>query len=217
MRRLPRGHGGEARRPRAIGEAHVALTKSERFNEPTIEILSVTDFKAGLTPTIVFRAKDRNGYLTPSLLAPDPAMDANPGGGKTSPVPRSISSLSFYVAGPAAPDILTLNSSAYPVRETLNFAGTSTTPGLVLDPPDAEGRYTYTFTNKLPDGASGAWVVWAEARRTYGSTATPAKFYDAVESAGGHVGPLLLAVQRRDVESARRRRTRSSGSTPMSA
>jgi len=171
-----------------IAEAHVALVKSERYDKPTVTIVSVTNFKAGLTPTVVFKVTDRNGDLAPSLVNPVPAMDANPGGGKPSPVPRAFTGLTFYVAGPASPDVLSFNSSAYPIRETLDFVGKPTAtppvPPTPLNPPDANGQYTYTFTNKLPDGASGTWLLWTEARRTLGSTSAPAKFYDPPAAPG---------------------------------
>jgi OmcA/MtrC family decaheme c-type cytochrome len=171
-----------------IGEAHVALVRSERYDKPTVEIVSVSNFTAGSSPTIVFKVKDRNGYLK-SLTAPDPAMDTNPGGGKTSLVPRAFSSISFSYSGSAAPDFLTLGTSTQPIRENLDFVGAPTAtpprPATVLAPADENDQFTFTFTTKLPTSASGTWVLWSEARRTYGSNSSPAKFYDPTVAPNG--------------------------------
>jgi OmcA/MtrC family decaheme c-type cytochrome len=147
-----------------IAEAHVPQYLAPRLNQPTLTIVSISDFKPGMSPTIVFEISDRKGKLL-QLDAPDPAMDDQ------SPVPRKITSASFTLGGPTTPDFSTtiLDGVALPLRETLVGTGQ---PAVL---PVASGeRFTYTLATKIPPSASGTWTVAFEVRRTF----TP-PFWDA--------------------------------------
>ncbi|ABS25172.1 hypothetical protein Anae109_0963 [Anaeromyxobacter sp. Fw109-5] len=135
-----------------IKEAHVAPPKSPRFDKPVLEIVEVRNAAPGQSPTIVFTVSDRNGPLE-SLTTPAPAYDA------TSPIPRGGFAYPGWfeatIAGPPDPDFRSFGSPAVPISELVP----------VDTHVNAEGRFEYTFTAKLPADAAGTWVVALDARR----------------------------------------------------
>jgi OmcA/MtrC family decaheme c-type cytochrome len=153
-------------------EAHVPPYRHARYSKPVVEIVSVTNLKPGLAPTIVFKVSDRNGPIR-DLTAPYPSNDlAVP----ASNVPRALSRLTISLAGPAAPDIRNLGTAALPLSESL--IGNLTRP-----PPtsDDEGRFSFTFpeTKPIPSGMDGTWIVAIEARRSNQPSGGTAPFWDA--------------------------------------
>ena len=53
-------------------DAHVAPYQHARYSKPVVEIVSVTNLKPGLTPTIVFKVSDCNGPIR-DLVNPSPS------------------------------------------------------------------------------------------------------------------------------------------------
>ena len=143
-------------------DAHVAPYQHARYSKPVVEIVSVTDLKPGLTPTIVFKVSDRNGPIR-DLVNPSPSMDGNV---PASNVPRALSRITIALAGPAAPDFRTLGTATVPLSEYV--VGDSSNPTKPVPTSDSEGRFTYTFpdTKKIPAGTDGTWLVVIEARRS---------------------------------------------------
>jgi OmcA/MtrC family decaheme c-type cytochrome len=142
-------------------DAHVPPYRHARYSKPVVQIVSVTNLRPGLAPTVTFTVSDRNGQLL-DLDSPVPAYDA------TSPVPRALTRLSISLAGPASPDFRSLGTATMPISEAVP-----------LDIASTEGQFSYTFpeTKKIPGGMDGTWLVVIEARR---STAT--KVYDTAAS-----------------------------------
>jgi OmcA/MtrC family decaheme c-type cytochrome len=155
-----------------IKDAHVPPYRHARYSKPVVEIVSVTNLKPGLAPTIVFKVSDRNGPIR-DLVNPSPSEDGNV---PASNVPRALSRLTISLAGPAAPDIRNLGTATLPLSESL--IGNATRP-----PPtsDAEGRFTFTFpdTKPIPSGMDGTWIVVIEARRSNQPSGGTAPFWDA--------------------------------------
>jgi OmcA/MtrC family decaheme c-type cytochrome len=139
--------------------AHAPPWKSERYNRPEIEIVSITDLVPTGKPVIRFKLRDRQGFIGPTPRNPAPVFE--PASSTTaSPVPRRLASLSFRVHGP--------NSDSGPLAG--DFARTPATAisGNAIDLVDSGGsdpEYVYTFTSPIPATATGAWLVSAEARR----------------------------------------------------
>ncbi|WP_242345812.1 OmcA/MtrC family decaheme c-type cytochrome [Anaeromyxobacter terrae] len=158
-------------------EAHVPPYRHARYSKPTVEIVSVTNLTPGLAPTVVFKVSDRNGAIR-DLANPAPASDGNV---PASNVPRAVSRLTIYLAGPAAPDFRTLGTSVLPLSEIV--VGDPADPTKPVPTSDAEGRFTFTFpdTDKIPEGSDGTWLVGIEARRSnlpVGVTGATAPFWD---------------------------------------
>ena len=133
-----------------ITTIHVAPELSPHWNGLTAQIVAVQGLTAGQHPTVVFTLTDRDGTPTP-LGSPTPANDLQ------SPVPRKLGSVSITLSGPTAPDYATGNA---PLTESVPLATAA----------DAQGRFSYTFKANLPAGATGAWAVGLEARRSSGAT-----------------------------------------------
>ncbi len=117
-------------------DAHVAPYQHARYSKPVVEIVSVTDLKPGLTPTIVFKVSDRNGPIR-DLVNPSPSMDGNV---PASNVPRALSRITIALAGPAAPDFRTLGTATVPLSEYV--VGDSSNPTKPVPTSDSEGRFT---------------------------------------------------------------------------
>ena len=68
-------------------EAHVPPYRHARYSKPVVEIVSVTNLKPGLAPTIVFTVSDRNGPIRrPRTLAGDrPRTPDEPGAARADP------------------------------------------------------------------------------------------------------------------------------------
>ena len=141
-------------------EAHEAPFKSPYYNTPVIKVVGVSGMVAGGLPTITFTVSDLNGPLTPSLTAPIPASDAGRGGRK-SPVPRAINSVSFSLVGP---------TTEYTVTSPTVSDSTSGTIRPAVPDAVVQGQYSYTFTKALPANASGSWAVIVSARRSIATT-----------------------------------------------
>jgi len=134
--------------------------RSPRFDRPVIEIVRVETAPAGAAPVVKFKLYDRVGTFPQVGALPAPAPV--PGG---SILPRTLHYLAggwlgITVAGPTAPayglDYLLSE------RENLN--------ALFALTPDANGVFTYNFTQTLPASASGTWAVGIEARRRAATT-----------------------------------------------
>jgi OmcA/MtrC family decaheme c-type cytochrome len=140
--------------PADVAAIHVAPGQGESFSPLTAEIVEVRDLRPGQKPTVVFTVRDRVGVPTP-LGAPTPATDPR------SPVPRALGSVSITLSGPTVPDLLTGNAPL-----------TGSVP--LTTAADAEGRFSFTFAQPLPDSAAGTWAVGLEARRRANTTAPDA-------------------------------------------
>jgi OmcA/MtrC family decaheme c-type cytochrome len=172
-------HVPAAERPSVLaplGELHVALVKSPRYDKPKLTILSVENLTSGQHPVVKFTVEDRNGALL-DLDAPTPAMDqAVP----ASPVPRALGSLQVMLAGPAAPDFASV-PGAPPVSDlgtTVDIMPVTESIPLTLA-PDGNGVYAYPMTYTLPDGPAATWLVALQASRSVTPSSTvAAPFYD---------------------------------------
>jgi OmcA/MtrC family decaheme c-type cytochrome len=150
-----------------IAEIHVPPQLSPRANALRATIVAVRNLVPGgvddpgdgvvglVGPTVVFTLQDEDGTVTP-LDAPTPATNAS------SPLPRRFassdgSSITLAVFGPTS-DYLTGQFT-----DKTRLPGTESVP-LTLA-ADAQGRFSYTFTAKLPPTATGTWMVGLEARR----------------------------------------------------
>jgi OmcA/MtrC family decaheme c-type cytochrome len=155
-------------------EAHVPPYRHARYSKPVVEIVSVTNLKPGLAPTIVFKVSDRNGPIR-DLVNPSPPTDGNV---PASNVPRALSRLMIALAGPAAPDLRTFGTTTLPLSEYV--VGDSSNPTKPVPTSDAEGRFSYTFpdTKKIPAGTDGTWLVVIEARRSNQPAGGIAPFWD---------------------------------------
>ncbi len=149
-----------------ISDAHVALRNSPYWNKPSIEVVSVSNMKPGLAPTIVFKLKDRLPGWISTPNAPSPVTETT--GPAPSPVPRTFPGgvapgLRIALTGPTAPDFgPTLIQSSDLVNPTTLV--NPDLPATVGDP--VTGEIPYTFTATLPANATGTWAVGFEGRRT---------------------------------------------------
>ena len=120
-----------------------------RFDQPQVDVVQVTNLRPGLAPTVVFKASDQGGTISP--------LNTNTYAG-SSPVPRAFSRVAITISGPTTDYI------------TGNFASTNTLPATESVPltsvADANGQFSYTFGNILSPTASGTWAIGMEARRT---------------------------------------------------
>ncbi len=130
-------------------DVHVPIYLSARYEKPQLDVVQVQDLRPGQRPTVVFRARDRNGDISP--------LNGNTLAG-VSPVPRGFTRLSVIISGPATDAV------------TRNFAVGNVLPAIEPVPltlaADASGQYSYAFGNALPADAGGTWAVGMEGRRT---------------------------------------------------
>jgi OmcA/MtrC family decaheme c-type cytochrome len=154
-----------------IREAHVPIIASPRMNRPALQIVEVRDARPDMSPTVVFTLTDREGTID-SLFAPTPLADP------TSPLTRDhFSWFEITIAGPVSPDFRSYGANG-PIGEFIGACWTGETTcsqpvgQAVFDP--SSGRFSYTFQSKLPNWATGTWIVGLDTRRS-GTTA----FYDA--------------------------------------
>ena len=181
-------------------DAHEAPFKSAYYNALSVKIVGVTAAVPGGFPTITFSVTDLNGPLTPSLTAPIPASDAGRGG-KLSPVPRALSSVSFTFIGP---------TTEYSVNSPSVSDSTSGTVRPAVPDPAVPGQYSYTFTKPLSASASGSWAVIVSARR---SVAT--KVYDATgKFTWPYTGETIAETTDNDVQYVIRRPASGPAGTP---
>ena len=122
----------------SITGAHVAPTASSMLSGLNVAITGVTNGTAGNAPTVAFTVTDKN--KNPVALS-------------------ALGSISFTMAGPTTD------------YGTTSFGSDVTTPGYVTESAAktsncSAGACTYTFTHKVPAGATGTYVIGVEARRT---------------------------------------------------
>lgn len=132
-----------------ITQIHVAPEKSPHWNGLTAQIVGVQGLTPGGTPTVVFTLADRDGVPSP-LNAPTPATDPS------SPVPRALGSVTITLSGPTS-DYVTGNA---PLSGSVPLTTAA----------DGSGRFSFTFKNPVPAGATGTWAVGLEARRSASKT-----------------------------------------------
>jgi OmcA/MtrC family decaheme c-type cytochrome len=142
-----------------IAEIHVPPPHSPRFNRPVVEIVSVENLRPGLAPVVRFKLWDTCGGAAAQPISPIGAPElaaCAPGG---SPVPRGLAGSSRWfvltVVGPTAP--------AFGPAWLLSEHPGNPDPFALA--ADENGVFTYAFASKVPDDASGTWIVAAEARR----------------------------------------------------
>jgi OmcA/MtrC family decaheme c-type cytochrome len=149
-----------------IAEIHAPPQQSPHYDRPRLEIVRVENLRPGAAPTIKFTLRDRVGDISP-IGAPTPAYDSTP------PFPNPVTrSMHYYVGGWLG---ITVNgpTAAYGPDALLSELEPYMGNVFALQ-ADASGIFTFQFTQKVPDGASGTWAVGFEARR---SGNTP--YYDA--------------------------------------
>jgi OmcA/MtrC family decaheme c-type cytochrome len=130
-------------------DAHLPLYKRPGVTLPQLDIVQVQNLLPGKAPTVIFKASDANGPISP--LNSNALAAGNP-------VPRGFSRLSITISGPTT-DYLTRNfalTNVLPATEAVSLTSL----------PDGNGQYSYTFGNVLPADASGTWAVGIEARRS---------------------------------------------------
>lgn len=154
-----------------LDQVHQAPLDRLAANLPQLEVLEVRDLRPGARPTIVFRVRDQHGLIT-SLDAPVPAIVP-----EVSPVPRALwspptppnvqlnSTLSFLVGGPFAGGGA---EYGYRLFSTITWPRSETVPVATL--ADAQGNFTYTFVEAIPESATGAWTVVFTGRRNKATT-----------------------------------------------
>jgi OmcA/MtrC family decaheme c-type cytochrome len=144
--------------------AHVVPSRSAHYSRPTVEIVSVSGLTPGGAPAVRFRVKDRTGPLGPELDAPSPEYEPQLLT-TASRVPRKLSSFSIKIAGPTWPDYGSGASSWDPISSGAT-GGNPDPLALTTVSGSAEwAEYVYTFTTRIPAGASGTWAVAIDARR----------------------------------------------------
>ncbi len=137
---------GELEFDASIKGAHVTPTSSSQLSGLAIAITKVSNGTAGTAPVVAFTVKDASGNAVPL---------------------SALQTISFTMAGPTTDYGYT------------SFGSDVTTPGYVSEsaakaPCDASGNCLYTFTHKVPAGATGTYAIGVEARRKesiQGSTA----------------------------------------------
>ena len=121
----------------SITGAHVAPTASSLLSGLNVAITGVTNGTAGSAPTVAFTVTDKN--KNPVVLS-------------------ALGSISFTMAGPTTD------------YGTTSFGSDVTTPGYVTESAAkascSGGACSYTFTHKVPSGATGTYAIGVEARRT---------------------------------------------------
>jgi OmcA/MtrC family decaheme c-type cytochrome len=129
-------------------DVHVPPYRHANYAKPQVDVVQVLNLTPGKAPTVVFKAYDQGGTISP--------LNTTTSAG-TSPVPRALSRVAITISGPTT-DYL-----------TGNFASTNTLPATEAVPlgavADANGQFSYTFGNVLSSTASGTWAVGMEARR----------------------------------------------------
>ncbi len=144
--------------------AHVAPWKGARYNRPRIEIVSIADFQPGLRPTIRFKVADRVGTLAPTLGSPVPAFEpSTPGPASRARRGFGSSGIEFEANGP--------NSASGALGQDFLRGAITGRPAGDVEGSGAEGDEYLVTLGTIPAGATGAWVVTAEASRTQ-NTAT---------------------------------------------
>jgi OmcA/MtrC family decaheme c-type cytochrome len=131
-------------------DVHVPPYKhATRYDQPQLDVVQVRDLVPGKAPTVVFRASDQGGTISP--------LNTNTYAGQ-SPVPRAFSRVAITISGPTTDYV------------TGNFASTNTLPATESVPltsvDDGSGQFSYTFGNVLAPTASGTWAVGMEGRRS---------------------------------------------------
>ena len=120
-----------------------------KIDMPQVDIVQATNMLPGMAPTVVFKAYDQGGTISP--------LNSNTYAGQ-SPVPRALTRVAITISGPTSDYV------------TGNFASTNTLPGTESVPltwvADVNGQFSYTFGNVLPADASGTFAVGMEARRS---------------------------------------------------
>ncbi len=130
-------------------DVHVPSYQHANHDRPQLDVVQVRDLTPGKAPTVVFKAYDQGGTVSP--------LDTNTYAG-SSPVPRAFSRVAITISGPTTDYV------------TGNFASTNTLPATEAVPLTgaayASGQFSYTFGNVLPSSASGTWAVAMEGRRS---------------------------------------------------
>jgi OmcA/MtrC family decaheme c-type cytochrome len=130
-------------------DVHVPPYKHPKYDKPQLDVVQVLNLAPGKAPTVVFKASDQGGSISP--------LNTNTLAGQ-SPVPRAFSRVAITISGPTTD------------YATGNFASTNTLPATESVPltsvADGNGQFSYTFGNVLAPTASGTWAVGMEGRRS---------------------------------------------------
>lgn len=128
---------GELEFDASIKGAHVVATSSSQLSGLAVTITKVSNGTAGTAPVVAFTVQDGSGNAVPL---------------------SALGSISFTMAGPTTDYGYT------------SFGSDVTTPGYVTESAakascDGSGNCLYTFTHKVPAGATGTYAIGVEARR----------------------------------------------------
>ncbi len=151
-----------------IKTAHVVPVKSSQLKGYTAQITSVTNAGPGKKITVTFKLRNGDGsFVDPGVYK----VSAN-------------GSISIKLGGPTS-DYTNpgMNAAGQPISESVQTAAYNATTGLA----------TYTFTNAIPAGAKGTYVVSIETRRAVALNPAPSKG-PATVNEGAPNQPFYFAV-----------------------